>query len=288
MSGYPLIESVEKFTQVMIGRPDADLEQAWAWNEYDSEGIRFAFFRTYEELRELAVRIEAERAGSRRPLTSAQRILGRYQAAYRDLQSVLLGVAPDQMNQAPGGKEWTIRRVLAHVMSTDVNFYVVVRYALDGYRANDGRPRVTPDDTWNEIVGMEDDPLKALFDGSAEAILAYHAGLNQRILVEFAGITQEELSAPSRYWESYDLDLRFRLHRFESHLRQHTIQVEKTLAATGAARTEVGQLARMLYRGLADVEASLIGGGDTGAALVGEVAKSIAARADEVAALLKP
>ncbi len=287
MPGVQLKDSVDRFIRLLINRPDSDLERPWAWGEYDSEGIRFAFFRTYQELRDLAVRLIYERDASQHPLTSAQRILASYLAAFRDLQGLAVGITAEEMNQAPDEKEWPIRRVVAHSMITDVNFYVVVRYALDGYRTKDGRPPVTPDDQWNAIVGMADEPLQAIIDGPADGILAYHAGLCQRVLDEFAGITEEELGAPSRFWESYDLDLRFRLHRFESHLRQHTIQVEKTLAAIGVPRTEIGQLARMLYRGLADAEGSLIGAWQISEALVNQVSERIISRVDEIGNSLK-
>src|SRR5258708_685683 len=70
---------------------DADLERPWEWKAYD-EGVRYALFRTMEELRELAATTSATRAGSGPPLTTAQRVLGQYHVAYRDLQAVLIGV----------------------------------------------------------------------------------------------------------------------------------------------------------------------------------------------------
>ena len=57
-----LARAVERFANLTQDVTDSDLDREWAWGAYESEGIRFAFFRTYEELRELAVRMVAERA----------------------------------------------------------------------------------------------------------------------------------------------------------------------------------------------------------------------------------
>ena len=48
-----LTQAVERFATLTQGIPDSQLERAWAWQSHDFEGIRFAFFRNYEELREL-------------------------------------------------------------------------------------------------------------------------------------------------------------------------------------------------------------------------------------------
>jgi hypothetical protein len=49
------------------------------------------------------------------------------------------------------------------------------------------------------------------------------------------------------------MPIRFRMHRFEGHLRQHTIQLDKTLAVIRPP-TEAHRLVRNIYNALADVE----------------------------------
>src|SRR3712207_6856353 len=49
-------------------------------------------------------------------------------------------------------------------------------------------------------------------------------------------------------FRSYELPLRFRLHRFDSHLRQHTIQAGKTLEGIGRAPSEAKRLLQLIYR----------------------------------------
>jgi hypothetical protein len=88
------------------------------------------------------------------------------------------------------------------------------------------------------------------------------------------------------YWEGTELSLRFRLHRFDSHLRQHTVQVDKTLVQIGRPPTEAQRLLRLIYAALAEAEGATIGAWQAGAALWDEVAGAISARADEVAGIL--
>ena len=66
MTPTTLAQSVETFAHLTQSLTDADLDRAWAWGDYDLEGVRFAFFRVYEELRTLAVKL-AHRTRVERP-----------------------------------------------------------------------------------------------------------------------------------------------------------------------------------------------------------------------------
>lgn len=47
-------------------------------------------------------------------------------------------------------------------------------------------------------------------------------------------------------WARYDVDVRFRLHRFAAHVIEHTIQCEKALVALDWQPTEGRRIARQL------------------------------------------
>lgn len=281
-----LVRAVERFSAITQGVPDSELDRAWAWGVYDSEGVRFAFFRTYEELRDLAAKTAAARAAHGPAVSTAQRILAQYHWAYRDLQAALLGVGGDEEDRAPAEGEWPLRRVVGHIVGAEVGFYVAVKYALDRYRSGDARPAEIPDEEWDAILGEDITSVEAILDGPLADIRSYQKVFHERILREFAGICEEELAIPSRYWEDYALSLRFRLHRFDSHLRQHTVQVDKTLAAIDRPPSEAKRLSCLLYAALAEAEGPAIGAGDIGAELRRLTAATIAARADEIAAIL--
>jgi hypothetical protein len=286
MFGTSLDRAVEKFAEAAQGLREPDLEREWAWGAYDSEGIRFAFFRTYEQLRDLAVKTATARATHGPAVSSAQRILAQYHCAYRDLQAALLGVGADDADRAPTGGEWSPRQAVAHIVGAEVGFYVVVKYALDRHRSGDGRPAEIPDETWDAVLGEDVTAVEAILDGSLADIRSYHETLHERVLREFAEIGEDEMAIPSRYWEGYPLSLRFRLHRFDSHLRQHAIQVDKTLAAIGLALDEAQRLLRLIYAALAEAEGPAIGAWGMGEQLRRQTAAAIASRADEIAALV--
>jgi len=281
-----LAQAVERFALVTHNVPDAELEREWAWGAYDSEGVRFAFFRTYEELRELAARLAAERATHGPPPSTAQRILAQYHAAYRDLQAILLGTGSDEAEQAPAEGEWPLRQIVAHIVAAELGFFAVVKYALERHRSGDGRPAKIPDEAWEALIGEGGAKIEATMAGPLADIQSYGQALHGRVVQEFADVSEEELAAPSRYWEGYELSLRFRLHRFDSHMRQHIVQIEKTLADIGRSPNETRRLWRLIYAALAEVEGATIGARQVGVGLRREAAEVIAARAGEVASIL--
>jgi hypothetical protein len=82
------------------------------------------------------------------------------------------------------------------------------------------------------------------------------------------------------FWDGQK-PIRFRLHRFEAHMIQHTIQVDKTIEWLGRGPTEARRLLRVLYRDLAAVE--MLSAPGFGQEERDEVAKTIADRANEIA-----
>jgi len=281
-----LARAVEQFADVTQGVPDAELDREWAWGAYDSEGVRFAFFRTYEELRELATKTAAERSANGPAASTAQRILAHYHSAYRDLQAALLGIEATEADRSPAEGQWPLRQVVAHIVVADIGFFVVVKYALDRHRSGDGGPAKIPDAAWSDIIGEDESSIEAILDGPLAGIQSYQAALHEQVLWEFADISEEELAAPSMYWEGHEMSLCFRLHRFDSHLRQHIVQIDKTLESIGHSPNEAKRLLRLIYAALAEVEGATIGAWEVSAELRREVADKIAARASEIAGIL--
>jgi hypothetical protein len=286
MSTDSLIVAVGQFAAATIHCDDADLERAWVWRSYE-EGIRFSFFRTYEELRELAARLSYLRSLLASPVSTAQHALGQYHAAYRDLQAVLLGVSLDQMSLAPAPGEWAIEQILPHMFKTSGSFFANIVFALERGRAMQKTPIRMADDDWDKVwVG---DPFEQVIENAdLPVLLSYYEQLHGRILNELVGITQEELSTLSQWWEDEPYPLEYRLHRLDSHFRQHTVQVEKTLALLGLAPNEAKRLLRLIYNALAEVECVRIGAGDFGAKECGQLASVISARAMEIGQLIHP
>jgi hypothetical protein len=282
-SGPEIESTVQSLLKLAVRLPDSALERPWQWGSYTGEGVRLAFFRCMEELRSLAVRLVDLRQAAGQPLTQAQRILGQYHAAACELQAILSGLAPAQFDQAPAEGEWPVRRTLAHILGGDLGFDVVVRHALECHRGSGELTRLTDAD-FERLVGMSEAEYDALMASPAPALLANYRETHARILGQFCSISDAELELPAYYWEEESHPLRFRLHRFESHTRQHTVQIEKTLAATGAVPSEPVRLARLIASALAEVESARLGADGLGAEQCGEVSNRIAGWMQEIQA----
>lgn len=280
-----LARAVEQFADLTQGIPDAALERPWTWRDYD-EGVRFAFFRTYEELRELAAISAAERANLGPPLTLAQRIWGQYHGAYRDAQAVLLGIGDEEADIVPADGEWPLRTVVEHIIATEIGFSGVIQYALDRRRGGDRLPTDPPQEVWDSMVGEERGKLRSVIQGPFADVMDYYARRHEKVLRAFADISDEELATPSVFWEDEAMTIHFRLHRFDSHLRQHTVQLEKTLEGIDRRPNEARRLLRLIYAALAEVEAATIGAWDQGADRRRSAADRIAARTTEIADVL--
>ncbi len=281
-----LASAVEEFALVTQKISDTDLDREWAWGAYDSEGVRFAFFRTYEELREVAAKTAQQRSALGLGLSTAQYILAQHHRAYRDLQAALVGVDQNITSLAPAEGEWSVRQTVAHIVGAEMGFTVAIQYALDRNRSGDGRPAQIPDEAWESILGEDLASLEAILDGPLEGIQGYHEVLHRKNLHDFAGISERELETPSRYWEDTEMSLRFRLHRLDSHLRQHIVQVDKTLDALTRQRSEASRLLRLIYSALAEAEGATIGAWDSGQELRRDAALVLAARAAEIQGIL--
>lgn len=123
------------------------------------------------------------------------------------------------------------------------------------------------------------DAVSERFDetGSLAEVLSRYDALHRRVIFDFADLSDADLAAPNVWWEGYEVPVRFRLHRFDAHLREHTIQVDKTLAGIGHPTTEPERLARLLHRALGQVEGGILGTGDSATSQYSAVLASVEA-----------
>lgn len=282
MNEQPLHPAVRKLAESTRFLPDEILSRDYTWGDHD-EGLRFALLGSYHELRDLAAALTVGRQVEGDPLTQAQIVLGQYHAAFRDLEAILLGASDEILDRPPAEDEWPLRQVMAHMIGADRGFFALVYYALDQYRS--GLEPVRPEATvLVSLYGPLEDFDEVMEGGNLAAIMNYHQDHHDRILHEFADLNDEELWALSRFWEPEPKTVRYRLHRFDAHLRQHTIQAQKTLAALGFYPSEALHLLRLVYNALAEVEGSLIGAWDFGFSHCEELAATIRDRSADVAA----
>lgn len=278
--------AVDAFTDVLLGKDDALLERAWAWGPYEGEGVRFAHFRTVEELRELEVNIRAQRIAAGRAPTSAQTILAQYHRAWREVQAALRWISGADAVRVPAPGEWSLQQTLAHMADAEIGFYVAIRHALEHHRNGHTEPTRPTHADWDALSGLTENETNATLGGSFSQLLEFTTMWHAKVLNNFNDLTDAELEIPSLFWEDRPFNIRFRLHRFESHLRQHAIQIDKTLTAIGCAPGEIQRLHHLIYNALGDVEGALLGAQDIAAAESATAAQIISARAISIQAAI--
>jgi hypothetical protein len=222
------------------------------WFAYE-DTTREVAFRAYQQLRELAATI----AHRRPPPSGAQRILAQHQIAYRDLTGALAAIGDDAFDLTPAEGEWPLRTVIHHIALTERGFHALIHWAVRRRRGGDRLPIEMPDGFRDEVSEAFDE------SGSMSVVLSRYAALHDRVLADFVNLSDDDLDAPNLWWEGYDVPARFRMRRFDSHLREHTIQVDKTLAGIGRAPSEPERLARLIHHALGEVEGALLGAGGT-------------------------
>ncbi len=268
-----LYEAVRQLAQVTRSLSEADLNRDWTWLYHD-EGVRFALISAYHELRTLAVTLSDAWQTSPRP--PAQHALAQFHAAFRELEAVLLSANTTLLDTRPAPEEWPLRIILGHMLFVNRGFFTQIHYALHRDPAD---PRESPPTYSERLLGSDSDMESLLDNADLDGIMAAFTTLHNHILDELAGLTPTQLAVNTWWWEEVDIPVSFRLHRFDAHLRQHTIQLEKTLAQLGCAPSEAHQWLRLVYQALAEVEGWQIGAPSMGATECRAAASVIAARA---------
>ena len=206
---------------------DAVLTRPWPWKGGSEEEIRYGFYRIGEAF-ELAA-IDAARvlrsAGVERG--RAADLVGPATAARWDLQGLLVPLADAVWDADPGGVEWTVRQTLGHVIISQRYYGVgTAWWQKQGYRADDhDLPARVPEAIWDGLPSEE-----AEAEGTPADIRDRLDEVLDRSTELLAGMPEDRLGLGSR-WSGFAVDLGFRLGRWSSHLREHTVQVEKTLVS---------------------------------------------------------
>jgi hypothetical protein len=286
MSEIKLIEAVEGFASLTSHLSDQDLELEWRWRTYDAN-VRFAFFCTYEELRQLAAQLTSQRTKDDKTINTTQRSLAQYHSAYRNLQAILLAANDEILDTPPAKNEWPIRVILGHTMAAEREFFARIWFAVQQHRQDIHELVEMSQKEVEEFVGAYDEFERTMNRLSLVGILAVYDSLHKRVMREISDIRAFELEAPSLWWEGFPLSVEYRLHRLDSHLRQHTIQIEKTLEALIEPPSEAQRLLRLIYEALADVEGVIIGDWLLGQREQSELAATISQRTEEIQSILE-
>lgn len=151
---------------------------------------------------------------------------------------MLAGVDDELLDREPAAGEWSLRRTLAHAIGVERSNRANTELAL--VRA-DGDPLSLPQDPdvpvrteTGEYRRPRPDPADTA--GGALDIVAAFARRRAETDASLSALSETQLRRPSQWGAVRDgavIDVRFRLHRFASHIVEHTVQCEKAIGSFG-------------------------------------------------------
>ena len=259
----------------LLAIPEAALTKPWDWIGGSEEEVRYGAYRAAETLELAEIEARTILAPTRSGETRAALLIGPATAARWDLQGLLAPLVDADLDADPGNDEWPIRTVVGHTIVGQraygwgsawwiTNPHVVGDPAL---------PASVPDEFWETLP----DDAEGAPGPIADIRAAFDAALDLAA-ERLAGIADDRLELAAR-WSGYAVTVGFRFGRWSSHIREHAIQVEKTLVMLGRTPTEPERLARHVLAAYGRAEAAVFArrpGSETDAA-----ARRIAAGAAE-------
>jgi hypothetical protein len=255
---------------------DADMEKAWAWKGDSEVELRYAFYRIFEDFERAGIDAETAIRASNLERGRAADLVAPATAARWDLQGILVQLPDATWDADPGGGEWTVRQTLGHIIGGQRGYAAATAWwQAQALPVDANLPTARPN-VYETLPSDEEE--------EAGTPAELHARLDEvldRSTERLAGLPPDRLAFGTR-WVGFALDIGFRLGRWSSHIREHTVQVEKTLVMIGHTPTEVDRLIRLILAEWGRAEAVVYGSADGEEALT--VLAAAAARARATAA----
>ena len=163
---------------------------------------------------------------------------------------MLAGVDDDLLDRDPAPGEWPLRRTLSHAIGVERSYRANTEFALA--RGDHDRLTLPPDPeqvvrtSAGEFRRPRPDPADTA--GGVLDIVAAFAKRREETDAALSDLTSDQMQRPSE-WGAVDdsvVDVRFRLHRFASHIAEHTVQCETTIAALGVPLTDARAIMRAI------------------------------------------
>jgi hypothetical protein len=246
--------AVESAAADYLSIPDSALQKVWLFRGIDPEdGVRYGLYRGAETIEVADAELEAALSGARPrgpgAIRSAPATIARWA-----LQGKLATLEDALLDKVPRAAEWTVRQALDHVIGGQRGYGVFTRWWL---RQPLGATRPDRIDAETDAVLEREMPADgASATGAiAEVRAALDAALDEWGL-RVAGLDDAALAA-SATWSGVPVDIDFRLGRWASHIREHTLQIDKTLDWLGHVPSEPARIVRDLYATWGRLEARI-------------------------------
>jgi hypothetical protein len=242
---------VESAGRQLLAVPEDRLEAAWRWPGSTSEvDVRYGFYRLFELLEDTGAAVGAALvAGEVAPAAGGQRGAAATVARW-SLHGLLLPLADADLDRDPGNKEWTVRQTLGHMVQSQQFYGSFTAWWLTQAPTPAAIP--PPALTYNVPTEAE------LSAGSVADVRARLDALLDLAMARLGALDEAQIAVPAR-WSGGEVTVGFRLGRWASHIREHTIQVEKTFVMLDRPTTEVERLVRLIFEAYGRLEETVFG-----------------------------
>ena len=248
-----VIAACEEFLAVPESRLSSE---DWDWIGGSKQEVRYGAYRAAEALEEAEIAASGLVAVSDADETLAARIIGKATSARWDLHGLLLPLRDEYLDADPGNGEWPIRLVMGHVISGQRAYgWGTAWWLANPFVAGDAAmPAGIPDEMWETLP--DEETIEA--EGSVADLRARLDEVLDLGAERLAGLPDPKLDLGAR-WMGFPITIGFRLGRWSSHIREHTIQIEKTLAMLGIVPGEPERLTRHVLSAYGRAEATVFG-----------------------------
>jgi hypothetical protein len=265
---------------------DADMEKEWAWKGDSEIELRYVFYNVLEAFERAGIDAAKALRISGTGRGRAAELIAPSTAARWDLQGLLLQLPDAAWDADPGGEQWTVRQTLGHVIGGQRSYGAVTAW----WQAQ----ALPVDQNLPKVLNLPKGRRPVVYDvlpsdeeeaaGTPAEVRGRLDDVLDQATERLAGLPADRLAFGTR-WVGYALDIGFRLGRWSSHFREHTVQVEKTLVMLGHTPTEVDRLIRLVLAEWGRAEAAVYGSADGGeaVAVLGAAASRARVIASEVA-----
>lgn len=235
--------ALAEVTPILLRVSDGEaLERRWAWRpaERGWTDARYGFYRCAEALDRAGIDAERALADANVTRPPSSRIVARATVARWELHGVLASLDDGDLDRDPGGGEWTVRQTLAHIVNVQRAYASFTAWWL-ARRHEPDFPDEVPDGVGPDFPDEASDGVGTLAEIRTRLDEAMDTAAGR-----LGALDTDELAANAR-WSGYAVDVGFRLGRWASHLREHTIQVDKTLVMLERPTREVERLVRHVH-----------------------------------------
>jgi hypothetical protein len=248
-------EPLGRIVADLLAVPDVALDRGRPWRPTDVGEIelRYGVYWIHERFEAASGAIDVARsAEGGPPIGPAVPYLEAMAAARWELRGALAPLSPGDWDADPGGGEWTVRQTVGHIVGSQRSYgWYNAWYLREGVV---GVEAVRPSEDMFPPEPSEEEEAT----GSPADVLARFDEVVDANAEAMAALGPGAMNVSAR-WYGLPVTMDIRLGRYESHIREHTVQIDKTLAILDRRPTEMERLVRLILATYGRLETRFVG-----------------------------